>query len=367
MDYEDRESFSPWETYSDLYCGLLLVFVLLFFFAIYQYIDAKEKNNADTVQLQQEMKEEQAAVLALYKADLDDRTSLLEEQQILLTAQQSELEEQQTLFAIQQSGLEEQQALFAAQQSELEEQQALFAAQQSELEEQKILAASQQSELEGQKTLLEEQQTILESQRIQLEEQQTLLDAQAGQIEQIVGVRGQLIEALNNELAANQIQIEADRLTGAITVQDTILFASDSNELREEGRQFFREFMPVYLKVLLQPEFAEYIAEIIVEGHTDQSGSYLHNLELSQQRARSVAEYFFAEESDFLEVEMQEILKSLITVNGCSYKSPVYNADGTVNADRSRRVEIKFRLTDQEMIQEMDELLNKNRSQNDAG
>ena len=28
MEYEDRESFSPWQSYSDLFCGLLLVFVL---------------------------------------------------------------------------------------------------------------------------------------------------------------------------------------------------------------------------------------------------------------------------------------------------------------------------------------------------
>lgn len=72
-EYEDREIFSPWEAYSDLYCGLLLVFILLFFFAIYQYIDAKEKNIVDTAALQEAMLEEQASVLALYKTDLDDQ------------------------------------------------------------------------------------------------------------------------------------------------------------------------------------------------------------------------------------------------------------------------------------------------------
>ena len=77
-EYEDRESFSPWETYSDLYCGLLLVFVLLLFFSMYQYIAAKEKNNADTVALQASMKEEQASVLALYKADLEDQEAAYE-------------------------------------------------------------------------------------------------------------------------------------------------------------------------------------------------------------------------------------------------------------------------------------------------
>ena len=309
IEYEETTSFSPWETCSDLYCGLLLVFILLFFFAIYQYIDARERNAADTAALQEDMKAEQASVLALYKADLEDRTSLLDEQQQVIDEQTSQLSEQQAL-------------------------------------------------VEEQKSQLSEKQALMEEQQSQLSEQQKLLEEQSSQIEQIVGIKGQLITALNQKLTENQIQLQADPSTGAITVEDTILFASNSNELRTEGKEFFREFMPVYLNVLLQPEFREYIAEIIIEGHTDQNGSYLYNLELSQQRAWSVAEYFFDEKSEFLDADVMETLQSLITVNGCSYKNPVYKQDGSVDADKSRRVEIKFRLKDQEMIQEMDEILN---------
>ena len=337
IEYEETTSFSPWETCSDLYCGLLLVFILLFFFAIYQYIDARERNAADTAALQEDMKAEQASVLALYKADLEDRTSLLDEQQQVIDEQTSQLSEQQALVEEQKSQLSEQQTLVEEQKSRLSEQQTLLEAQQSQLS---------------------EKQALLEEQQSQLSEQQKLLDEQSSQIEQIVGIKGQLITALNKKLTENQIQLQADPSTGAITVEDTILFASNSNELRTEGKEFFREFMPVYLNVLLQPEFREYIAEIIIEGHTDQKGSYLYNLELSQQRAWSVAEYFFDEKSAFLDEDVMETLQSLITVNGCSYKNPVYKQDGSVDADKSRRVEIKFRLKDQEMIQEMDEILN---------
>ncbi len=35
----------------------------------------------------------------------------------------------------------------------------------------------------------------------------------------------------------------------------------------------------------------------------------------------------------------------------------IYNEDGTVNQEASRRVEVKFRLTEEEMIQEMSEIL----------
>lgn len=336
-EYEDRESFSPWETYSDLYCGLLLVFVLLFFFAIYQYIAAKEKNNADTAALQTAMEEEQASVLALYKADLENQEAAYQEKN-------QDLEKQKAAFAIMQADLEDRTAL-------LDEQQTLIDGQKEQLE-------AQQTRMDEQEQVIGQQQEQLEAQKAKVKEQQTLLDSQAEQIEKIVGVRGELIDRINNELSANQIQLQADPATGAIIFESSILFDTDSNELSGEGKEFFRNFMPVYLDVLLQEEFQDYIAEIIVEGHTDNTGSYLHNLELSQQRAYSVAEYFLEDGSDMLGDGMAERLKSLITVNGCADKAPVYRSDGSVDAERSRRVEIKFRLRDQEMIQEMDEILN---------
>lgn len=366
-EYEDKETFSPWETYSDLYCGLLLVFVLLFFFAIYQYIDARERNDADTAALQQEMREEQDSVLAIYKTDLEEQEKAYEQKN-------QELENQQSAMAIVRADLDErtdqldaQQALIDSQKAELETKQDELAAQQQLVGEQQTQLETQQTQLATQQEQLEAAQGQLAVQQEQLVAQQTQLDAQAVQIEQIVGVRGQLIEELNQALTASEIQIQADKTTGAILFESSILFPTDGNELSEEGKEFFQRFMPVYMNVLLQPQFQEYIGEIIVEGHTDDTGSYLHNLELSQQRAWSVAEYFLSEDCQFLTADTQNLLKSLITVNGCANKSPIYNEDGTVNADRSRRVEIKFRLKDQEMIQEMDAILNKQESEEGQG
>lgn len=373
-EYEDKETFSPWETYSDLYCGLLLVFVLLFFFAIYQYIDARERNDADTAALQQEMREEQDSVLAIYKTDLEEQEKAyeqknqeLENQQSAMAIVRADLDERTDQLDAQQALIDSQKAELETKQDELAAQQQLVGEQQTQLETQQTQLATQQEQLEAAQGQLAVQQEQLTVQQEQLVTQQTQLDAQAVQIEQIVGVRGQLIEELNQALTASEIQIQADKTTGAILFESSILFPTDGNELSEEGKEFFQRFMPVYMNVLLQPQFQEYIGEIIVEGHTDDTGSYLHNLELSQQRAWSVAEYFLSEDCQFLTVDTQNLLKSLITVNGCANKSPIYNEDGTVNADRSRRVEIKFRLKDQEMIQEMDAILNKQESEEGQG
>lgn len=378
-EYEDREIFSPWEAYSDLYCGLLLVFILLFFFAIYQYIDAKEKNIVDTAALQEAMLEEQASVLALYKTDLDDQEAAyqkknkeLESMQSALAIMQVDIEERAILLEEQQKTITEQIEQLENQKTKLSEQKAMLDDQKMKLSDQKTLLDEQQVKLETQQTLLNKKQTEIEEQRLlleekniltdnlqkQVEEQQRLLDTQAQQIEQIIGIRSNLIDELNHELTANQIQLQADKTTGSIAVKSQILFATDSNELSEEGKNFFANFMPVYLNVLFMPEYREFIAEIIIEGHTDSTGTYLHNLELSQKRALSVAEYLFDSNSNCLYAEQEQILRSLITINGCADKNLIYYENGTINEDESRRVEIKFRLKDQEMIQEMDNILN---------
>lgn len=353
---EEKEVFSPWETYSDLYCGLLLVFVLLFFFSIYQYIDARERNDADTAALQQEMKEEQNSVLAIYKLDL-------EEQQKEYDEKNRELENQQTALAIVRADLDERTDQLEEQQSLIDEQKITMGTQQEKLEQSQLLVENQKAQLQEQESELQQQRELLASQQTQLEYQQGQLENQAQQIEKIVGVQARLINELNQALKENNIQIQADKTTGAIIFESSILFPTDGNVLSEDGKSFFQKFMPVYMNVLLQSQFQDYISEIIVEGHTDHAGAYLHNLELSQQRAWSVAEYFLGDESRILSDETKERLKALITVNGCADRSPVYNSDGTVNEDKSRRVEIKFRLKDQEMIQELDRILNKQESE----
>ncbi len=344
-EYGREETFSPWETYSDLYCGLLLVFVLLFFFAIYQYIDARETNDADTAQLQASMQEEQDTVLAIYKAELEEQEAAYQEAE-------DELESQQTVLSIMRTELEEKSALLETKESELDAQEAV-------LSEQSIQLANQQTILEEQQSLLDEQSAQLEAQQAVVEEQQTQLEEQAEQIEQIVGIRSRLISEVNMELNANGIQVQADLTTGAIIFESSVLFERNSSELSQEGEEFLRQFLPVYLDTLLQPDFLDYIAEVIIEGHTENSGDYLTSLELSQQRAYSVAAYFLDNSCDFLDADTVNLLKTLVTANGCAYKDPVYQEDGTIDSEASRRVELKFRLKDQEMIEELDELLNK--------
>ncbi|MDQ0256764.1 chemotaxis protein MotB [Evansella vedderi] len=175
-------------------------------------------------------------------------------------------------------------------------------------------------------------------------------------IDQIMGVRVNLIEDLNEEFGGTGIEI--DEQTGAMIFETDILFEFDEAELKPEGFSFLDEFVPAYLDILLKGGYEEYISEIIIEGHADNVGSYLYNLELSQERAFSVAEYVLSE--DFPYQNIQDHLKEKLTVNGRSYTDGRTDEEGNYSAEASRRVEFKFRLKDQEILEATRELLEGN-------
>src|SRR5699024_3378453 len=134
-----------------------------------------------------------------------------------------------------------------------------------------------------------------------------------------------------------------------------ILIAYDKANLKDDAFQFLDEFVPKYLDVLLESGYEDYIAEIIIEGHTDRDGTYLYNLELAQDRAYSVAKYVLSE--DFPYPHIQEHLEKKLTVNSKSYTDYRTDEEGNYHADASRRVEFKFRLKDEDILHKTREIL----------
>lgn len=206
-------------------------------------------------------------------------------------------------------------------------------------------------------TTYEEKVRIQEEQSALLAQQQTQLDEQQRQLDELVGVKTDIIAALGMAFQGSDLKLNIDGQTGAISLDSDLLFSYDSAQLSEEGMAFLRDFFPRYIAVLLSDTYRPYVSEIIIEGHTDTDGDYMYNLDLSQKRAYSVAEYSLNPDNHVLSpAELQE-LRQIMTANGKSYSNPVYTADGQVDAAQSRRVEIKFRLQDEEMIRQMQEIL----------
>lgn len=359
---------SAWISYSDMMAALILLFVLFLCYSVYQYFVMLETKTAEL--------DEQSALLTAQQQTMDVQQLTLNEQQATLEEQQSILAEQKLTLEQQQSTLDEQQLALAAQQlilldreneltnalTQLDEQKALLDEQTLTLEEQqKIIIAAQLALSEKEQELslanieLENKQQALADATILLGQQQEAMDVQQQRLDDLVGVRTKIVRELTTALTRANLKASVDANTGDIMLESAVFFDVGKNQIKQEGQDFLRRFIPVYLGVLLQNEYADYVGEIIIEGHTDTQGNYLSNLELSQERALSVAT--FCLESPELTNGQLEKLRDILTAKGRSYSDPIYNTDGSVNMDASRRVEFKFRMKDSEMIDEIRQML----------
>ena len=303
-------SFNVWRSYSDMMCGLLLLFVLIMCVTLFQ----AQKTYDDSIKERDERIAAQAQVIS---------------QQTTLDEQQGQIEDKDQLLAAQKAKLDEQQA-------KLDELAAALADKQITLDEQSTQLAAQQSALD--------------------EKNQQLLDQQT-QIENIIGVKADVISALKEEFTAQNLNVDIDSKTGALMLDSNVMFDYNKAELTEEGMAVLDQVLPVYCQVLMKEEYKDYLAEIIIDGYTDTTGDYAYNLSLSQQRSLAVAQYLLSIEDDFLSSTQEEDLKQVLTVNGHSMSNPILDADGNVDMDASRRVEVKFRLKDDEMIDELNKIM----------
>ena len=317
-----------WISFSDLMSSLLLIFILIMFYIMYQYFDMYEINMAE---------------IARQQFDLDQANASLETERTKLSEAESQMVAQQIKLNAAQKDLDDAQSILAAQQDELSKAQSL-------LDEKETEIAAQQEKLNALSVQLGAQQ-------VRIDEQQQTLDAQQAQIEQLVGMRTRIITSLSDALRAANISAEVDKTNGSIALESDVLFRTGSYDLSERGRRFVDSFLPVYLEVLFSDEYAGYVSEIIIEGHTDSLGGYLDNLELSQRRALAVASYVLGDDCVAVNSRQKAMLRSVVTANGRSFSDPVLDADGREDMDKSRRVVFKFRLTDEQMIQQLKDIL----------
>lgn len=296
----ENGGFNVWRSYSDMMAGVLLLFVLLMCVTLFQ----AQKSYDESIK------------------ERDEKIALQEQYTLEILAQQNELDEKE-----------------------------------GQLKDQNQQLKTQDEKLKDQEELLAQLAAKLKDQEATLNEKTALLKDQQAQIDQIIGVKADVIEALKKEFAKNNINVDIDTQTGAMTLESSVLFAYDEAELTEEGKQALEQVLPIYCKVLLQKDYMKYLAEIIIDGYTDTDGDYSYNLQLSQQRSLAVAQYLLDIQGNFLNSDQSQNLQEYLTVNGHSMANPVLDDNGNVDKDASRRVEVKFRLKDEEMISELNKIM----------
>jgi len=295
---------ASWISYSDMMAALLLIFVLVLTYSLYQYFTMLETKTKE----------------------LDEQRLILDQQALQLKLAEDELDsKEQKLVIIQ-----------------------------GDLDKLKLDLEGKEKELDNLQLILVSQQADLEAATLKLQQQQDALDAQALRIDSLIGVRAAMIRDLSDALAASNLKAAVDPNTGDIMLDSAVFFETGSSEIKAEGKALLDLFIPVYLDVLLRDQYADYLGEIIIEGHTDSKGTYTANLRLSQNRALQVAIYCL--DMPTLTQAQKAKLQQILTAKGRSYADLVL-VNGVEDADASRRVEFKFSLKDAEMIAEMNRIL----------
>ncbi len=295
------EEHSYWQSYSDMMAALLLIFILIIAITLAIY-------------------RQKTVALEVTQADLDAAKIDLENYRAEIDASKAELEN--SLLKLQDAYAE---------------------------------AAMTKEELDAAYLEIENAKIDLDQAYQDVEDAQSELAFTKNELQNIIGIRTDIIGELQKKFDDSSMKVDAQ--TGSITFSSDVIFEYGKANLTSASKNSLREIIPIYLDVLLQDAYKDYIAEIIIEGHTDTAGSYKTNMELSTNRAMAVAEFCLDKKNGLDEEQIQK-LQSLLTVNGRSFSSPVYKP-GTkeIDMDASRRVEIKFRLKEEEMIEKIAEIL----------
>ena len=294
-------------------------------------------------------------MLEIKTAQLNEQQTALDTAQLTLVEREKELETANATLVGKQEEVAQIQIQLDSQQAELNAAQLSLNQATSQLEQKQSEQIILQTTLDQQATKLTAMQALLDAKQIQIDNQSSLLQSQKQRIDNLIGVKSEIIQDLSAALTNANLKANVDENTGDITLESQVLFSSSSFDIKGSGKELLDNFLPVYLDVLMRPEYIDFVGEIVIEGHTDTDGSYMFNLELSQDRALGVAKYCL--QMPGLSFEQKSHLQSILTAKGRSYSDLIYNQDGTVNMDACRRVEFKFSLKDAEMIQEMNAIL----------
>jgi outer membrane protein OmpA-like peptidoglycan-associated protein len=133
-------------------------------------------------------------------------------------------------------------------------------------------------------------------------------------------------------------EVKVNESTYRIDLGDIVRFDSGRSDIQATGARFLRRYVPLLLKAQDSDLGKKWIRRIVVEGFTDQDGTYLYNLGLSLDRSRRVVCVLYSppqpDEKQLSESQKRQI-RDLFLVGGYSFNSM------KASKDASRRVELK--------------------------
>jgi chemotaxis protein MotB len=327
-EQKNEENF--WISYADLMAGLLFVFILVLGAIVIKYVYSQ--NNLE--------KEKQA--LNQSQEELINKNEVLNKLNTLIKSLEAEKSELSTQ-------LSKSNEIINLNNEELQKLKDVLLGYELKDKEQTAELENRQNQI----TLKDSELTVLVNKLLEQEKahQKTVeeFDITKAKIRTLTGIKLNVITKLKEKLGKS---INIDEKSGAIKFSSNILFDQGAYKLKEESKKELNGVLKNYISTLLEDkEIRKYIHGITIEGHTNSDGSYLSNLQLSQQRALEVMQFLY--ESNTIN---KDLLNKYVSSSGKSSSDLIYK-DGVEDKDNSRRIEIKFIIKNEEAVKELQNYL----------
>lgn len=349
---KNSENDSFWIVYADLMAGLFFVFMLLVGAIVVKYVFTQNSLDSTQTNLQKTqnlLDEKQKAILNL-------ANNLKSQEQ-----KSAELEALNKIFAdkldklnLDLSSLKNQNSIFILQISDLEN--VIKKLENENFDLNKTIADLNLKNLEKNKTISQNELKIaflldsLSKKEIQFQQILQDLNTTKNRIRNLTGIKVKVIADIKEKLGD---KVKIDPQSGALTLSSSVLFDKDSAVLKDTAKNDLKDTLKSYFDILLKSDdIRENLQNIAIVGFTDSDGSYIHNIKLSQQRAFSVMEFINSWNQD-------EKLQRYLTAIGRGYNELVLK-NGKEDKDASRRIEIKFDISNQEAVNEIQKFLSIN-------
>jgi chemotaxis protein MotB len=320
-EQKNEENF--WISYADLMAGLLFVFILVLGTIVIKYVYTQNNLEKEKLALNQTQEE------------LTDKNEVLNSLNTLIKKLEDEKSELSSTVKLNNDELQRLKDLIVGYEAKDKEQQ------------------ETNTKLAGQITLKDEELLVISNKLLDAEKthQKTVeeFNITKDKIKRLTGIKLNVIKKLKEKLG-NSINI--DEKSGAIKFSSNILFDQSAYKLKDSSKKELDVVLKKYISTLLEDkEIRKYIHGITIEGHTNSDGSYLSNLQLSQQRALEVMQFLY--ESNSID---KDLLNKYVSSSGKSSSDLIYK-NGVEDKDASRRIEIKFIIKNEEAVKELQNYL----------
>jgi len=361
---KDQES-NFWLSYADLMAGLLFVFILLIGAIIVKSIVLKSnlqskesslENSMEMLLLRDKEVQKLKKLLAQRTMQLDDTKKKLVISKDALKLKTQEIVNLNNILLSQNMKIDDFNNKIIIMQNLLDESNATIQNQNKKIQDfnNKVLVLSN-TLTQKEDALKLKDEKLLTLLRV-IEQKETKYDAlvaklqkQKAKIKSLTGVKIKVIAELKQSLG-DKVQIDK---SGSLRLSSNILFDKGSAALKESSKKELKKIFIEYIGALTSNNnIKKQLERIIIEGHTDSDGGYMYNLNLSQKRAYAVMNYLLT-----LDFTKKNNIKPLLVASGRSYLDTIKDKNGKEDKLASRRIEIKFRLKNDDAMDEIERIL----------